>query len=335
MKKRNIIIILILAILLSIVLLLVILNFVFGNFLVKYTSNFFNVADCELYTPSSTNHSKFSEDYLRLEGCDEAWQCDFLYAKSAKQKEIGLTLCNMKHGLNGNVDTDKDEEQVFTMPAVGSYSMTGETITEETDLHEININYPLITGSDNAVLAETVNQEIKKHIEVFKTNFELAEGELEGHIKNSLTMTYINEFGSDEILSIYFDVYEYYSGAAHGLSYVVPFNYDLVNQEVIYLSDMFNGTDYLNVLSKYSQDEFMRFETMDDTWVKEGTAPDEYNFDSFTFSKTGLVFYFDPYQVASYADGVQQVSIPYNVLYNNTDIAQDSVLRLVKTNPAP
>ncbi len=49
----------------------------------------------------------------------------------------------------------------------------------------------------------------------------------------------------------------------------------------------------------------------DDEWIATGAGPKAENFDSWNITKTGILINFDPYQVAAYAAGPQDVLIPY------------------------
>jgi hypothetical protein len=56
-------------------------------------------------------------------------------------------------------------------------------------------------------------------------------------------------------------------------------------------------------------------------WVEEGTAPTPANFavfliDGLDTRAIGVTVVFPPYQVASYADGPQQVEVPAKVFYD-------------------
>ena len=53
---------------------------------------------------------------------------------------------------------------------------------------------------------------------------------------------------------------------------------------------------------------------LDDDWIQRGAGASGENYDSWTITKQGLKIHFDPYQVAPYAAGPQQVTIPYSAL---------------------
>ena len=53
---------------------------------------------------------------------------------------------------------------------------------------------------------------------------------------------------------------------------------------------------------------------MDDDWIKRGAGAELTNYDNWTITKKGLGITFDPYQVAAYAAGPQNVVVPYSAL---------------------
>jgi hypothetical protein len=53
---------------------------------------------------------------------------------------------------------------------------------------------------------------------------------------------------------------------------------------------------------------------LDPDWVRRGAAPNLDNFTMFNLTDTGLVVTFPPYQVASWADGPKEVTIPWKLV---------------------
>jgi hypothetical protein len=48
--------------------------------------------------------------------------------------------------------------------------------------------------------------------------------------------------------------------------------------------------------------------------IEEGAAPAAENFEAWNISRRGLAITFDPYQVASYAEGPKHVVVPFGEL---------------------
>lgn len=122
-----------------------------------------------------------------------------------------------------------------------------------------------------------------------------------------------------------------FSGGAHGYVVLYPINYDVVNKKVITIKDIMTGdANYLETLSTTSRAKLYAklgtkvsqadFKTVDEynSYVKDmiystiddGTKPEEINFSNFTFDENQITIYFGEYQVASYVDGEQQITIP-------------------------
>ena len=63
------------------------------------------------------------------------------------------------------------------------------------------------------------------------------------------------------------------------------------------------------LLKLNSENEFS-----DEEWIKEGAGPKAENYKTFTFNKNTIVFYFDPYVVAAYVAGRQDVIFTFKTL---------------------
>lgn len=153
-----------------------------------------------------------------------------------------------------------------------------------------------------------------------------------------------------------------YTGGAHGMPIQASFNLYLDDGKLVNLSDLFNDADAaLKAISEECRRQLdARFESqlretssrMTDKqlasniqsmrqWVEKGTQPRPGNFDVFLVdgldSKAiGLTVIFPPYQVASYADGAQQVEVPARVFYDllKTKYQDAFAIDLNQANPA-
>jgi hypothetical protein len=92
-------------------------------------------------------------------------------------------------------------------------------------------------------------------------------------------------------------------------------NYDLKAGKVLELSELFKGgSDYLKVISDYCIQILAKRNVGEDQWRRDGAGPKGDNYKSWSLLRGGLLISFDPYQVASYADGPQEVLIPFGAL---------------------
>lgn len=71
------------------------------------------------------------------------------------------------------------------------------------------------------------------------------------------------------------------------------------------------GTDYLGLIASYYQDELSRRNIGYDGLFVSGADPTPENYRNWNITPGGLLISFDPYQVAAYAAGPQEVLIPY------------------------
>ncbi len=136
---------------------------------------------------------------------------------------------------------------------------------------------------------------------------------------NDWTMNISNEMYqfSDDIRSVLFSV-GYYTGGAHPNSGYNSFTFDVAQGKQLALEDVFlNGQIPWDTLSSLVQADLnTRLTDMSDAATIEmgtGTNPDNYK--SWVVTPDALIFFFDPYQVAAYAAGPQQVEIPFVALH--------------------
>ena len=116
-------------------------------------------------------------------------------------------------------------------------------------------------------------------------------------------------------LSLYFDRYEY-TGGAHGMTYRSSDTWNLQKGIRMELTDFFpdkeNYTEWIqkNIIDQIKQemkkDNAMFFDEYADL-VKEN-----FNAKNFNLSEDGVVIYFQLYEIAPYASGIQTFTIPYS-----------------------
>ena len=122
-------------------------------------------------------------------------------------------------------------------------------------------------------------------------------------------------YQSEELISIRFDGYEYYAGAAHPLTFFFCTTYDLKNDKVVTLGDMFTG-NYLTKISDLCIKDLVRqkneyTDNPEISWIEEGASPKDSNYTVYNVTESSLLITFPVYQVASYAEGPREVDIPF------------------------
>jgi hypothetical protein len=132
-----------------------------------------------------------------------------------------------------------------------------------------------------------------------------------------------------------------YTGGAHGMPITASFNLDLASGKLVSLGELFDDPaaarkvlsdecrrqlegryeakirDNSSTMSSAQQASDIRHMRQ---WIEKGTAPTPDNFrvflvDGLDAPAIGLTLIFPPYQVASFADGVQQVEVPAELFY--------------------
>lgn len=131
-------------------------------------------------------------------------------------------------------------------------------------------------------------------------------------------------FDNDRLVSVRYESY-IDSGGAHPSHMSVARTFALDSGEVVQLGRFFKKkSDYLILISKQCRLELYKGLGQNDEWVNRGTEPTEANFSVFHPSNAGLTFIFPQYQVASYADGIQEVTIPWA---NLSEVVEPSFLK--------
>lgn len=104
-----------------------------------------------------------------------------------------------------------------------------------------------------------------------------------------------------------------YTGGAHGYQNIASFNYDIIGEKEITLSDLFSSDpNYLKTVSEFARKDLHRqFKGgANEEMLLAGTESKIENFSVFTFLPDAITFYFAEYQVAPYAMGGSEVTMP-------------------------
>lgn len=136
--------------------------------------------------------------------------------------------------------------------------------------------------------------------------------------KYTLDIAY-DEYQSPQVVSYVYTVYTDTLGA-HPNSYYRTFMFDKRTGQELTLGDILEG-DWLAFVSAESESQIRAYlaaitasEEADIQLFEEGLAPEEGNFLNAYMDGSDIVILFDPYQVAAYAAGPQEVRIPISQL---------------------
>lgn len=204
--------------------------------------------------------------------------------------------------------------------------------------YTIKARYPQAIGVGDERLAR-LNQEIRdlitREVNDFKKDFRKPQGRF-GPTGSDFEAAYAIELAASDLVSIRFGISSFYEGAAHPQHNTLVFNYDLKSGKRLKLSDLFKAnSNYLPLISDYAV-KALRKELSPDPdldWIQSGAGPKEENYNNWNITPKGLQVTFDPYQVASYAQGEHVVVIPFSVLKDV--IEQDSPLARITSRQSP
>src|SRR5436853_1990533 len=199
--------------------------------------------------------------------------------------------------------------------------------TNKQSHYRIEAVYPQIEGDARF---DKLNKEaramVAKNVAAFKTSETSDEADTGSEIPaetqtSTLDSDYEIRLAADDLISIEFSESAYSRGAAHPNSYTTVLNYDVLDGKKLALADLFNAkSNYLKAISDYcvkdlkQQGKKKKDSMLTDDMIQSGASARADNFKSWTIAKQGLWITFDPYQVAAYAAGPQQVLVPYSAL---------------------
>ena len=194
----------------------------------------------------------------------------------------------------------------YAWPAAAKLAVTDVKIGEAVPRYEIDLTYPK-TGH------EAIDAEIGAFVEETLKDFRDAAQEASAEMPYSLSGTYMVAGNTDLVFSVTIDIGEY-TGGAHPNSATTSFTFLMPDGWLVYLPEI-AGTKGLKRISEIAIAELKaKFAAdgmaPDNEWIERGAGPFAENYTAFGLSDDTLSVYFDSYQVASYADGPQEVSIP-------------------------
>jgi Protein of unknown function (DUF3298)/Deacetylase PdaC len=176
---------------------------------------------------------------------------------------------------------------------------------------QVSVDYPLELTQQSDLVASTVDDVIKKAKDEIMTS--VSGDFIPGSGQYALDITYDTVTHSDNIYTLVLTVYQF-MGGAHGSTSILPYTFDLKNNKVLTLDDLFiNTADALKLIEPLAQDAIktaIGADMVQDDMLTAGTAPTVDNYQFFSLDKDSITFYFQQYQVAPYAAGIQTVTIP-------------------------
>lgn len=178
---------------------------------------------------------------------------------------------------------------------------------------EINITYPSLGRSD---IDADIARWAANMADAFDDCFVGENNAPDSKDPYELSGTYAVSCPSAAAVSLTFDIWTY-TGGAHGNRDIITLNYSLITGQRLDIVDIFEDVDAaLELMSQWSRKElFTRFAgSRMERMIREGTEPVIENFSSLTLTPMGVCIRFQPYQVAPWAAGAQDVDIPLEEL---------------------
>jgi hypothetical protein len=211
------------------------------------------------------------------------------------------------------------------MPPI--YSIHGEEVDENfmQGRYKVQGSLPFFIYNDNGQPAQLMNDIVDDFIHQEKSKWEksVEENLLEEEFLYNPMLWIQHEtlYLSKEHASIrmFFSID---LGGAHPNLYSKSLTIDLEKKSRMSIQDLFlPQSDYLQAISRIVQKKLPKIleETnsyLDPAWVQQGTDPITENYQNICMIPDGLLITFDPYQVASYGDGIQSIEIPFSALRN-------------------
>ena len=206
-----------------------------------------------------------------------------------------------------------------------------------------NVHFPTIAIMSHPDLAKEANAVVTTFVEDIIVNFtknisEPFDNTALAGLTSDLSMRFTAQLVSPTIISIRFDISEYYAGAAHPNSRIRELNYDMEEHRILATSDLFaSSTDALPFLSDFTRTQLEHapnasFDESRHELLLLGTEPTIENFANIALNESGLVVFFNPYQIAPYARGSQTVPIPLEALNQLLIPRIEEAIRLGKAN---
>lgn len=189
-----------------------------------------------------------------------------------------------------------------------SEKIKDEIIDEKSTGNTQSITYPVLNNPKaNTAIKTFIDEEISifKENTSWSSNPSLAPAEAQ---ELFLNISYREEKSTRTHAYIF--TVATYTGGAHPIQTTKTFSISETGK-VLTVADLFtSGEEGLKTISPFVQKELATREYADPSWIAEGAAPLKDNYLNFVLKDSGIMFVFDPYQVAPYTAGMQTVTIP-------------------------
>jgi hypothetical protein len=186
------------------------------------------------------------------------------------------------------------------------------SIVKPGDIIDIDVHYPVfgkvLIDQDIAIWAHRVVETFTRGLGDDQPNPRQSRNELRAY--------YTVSYASPRSLTITYEIWTY-TGGIHGNNDIITLSYDVESGQRLLFEDLVVATDTaLERLADHCS-KILRNTLgpdLDESMLKNGTAPELDNYSSFSLYPAGLRIHFQPYQVAPFVAGAQQVDVPLEVI---------------------
>lgn len=210
---------------------------------------------------------------------------------------------------------------LVSVNAAAAAIVTEESIKSETDLIKIDLSIPVLENTGDWLYTDVLNTQLRlQHLKQALTISQMAkEDKLALEEMNSARHFFQYsafsrhevKYNKDGILSLVQTFYTY-TGGAHGMTLLDAVNLDLVNQKELTLADIHPELERQKAVILA---EINRQIAIDPSQYFMDYLPVDYlNEDNFYLTEEGLVIFYQLYEIAPYASGIQEFVIPWNLL---------------------
>ena len=229
------------------------------------------------------------------------------------QTILAISIITLSFSCATNTELTKTDEQKVEIqepePQIETKIVPKEkSIKSESYYLITDIVYPEF--QDKALLNKIIENSILSYYKEFEKVSETDWNEMKNNDENTPPFFYGTRYDfscSKNFTSVLIKT-EINSGGAHGNQVLQSYNYN--EKEKTIDSDITKLTGYTyDELSYLSRQELYKKLSGDKNWIDTGTEPYPHNFEIFLVDDKNVTIYFEPYTVASYAEGIQSVKL--------------------------
>lgn len=217
--------------------------------------------------------------------------------------------------LSGVMVSAQGGNEDFCLSKGGVWNTTDSTCEAVTNI-EMRVNYPVEFAARNQSIESEVDAFVRDQREALLSMGADTLYPIGRQIEYFLHIDSETFQHSDSIVSVLFTI-STYTGGAHPNSFYETMTFDLDGGYELSFSQIFPPeTDPLATIVPIVQAALTEKLGPDapEDMLLAGSSMDSANYQNFVLTPDSVIFYFDPYQVAPYVFGPQQVEIPLSEL---------------------